>query len=135
MGDSFTDLRSLWWRLWLQVWVSTKGKRNRRHTASGELTFWFWDRNRKRRHTGSGPGETSKFWDKLWLLVSPPFKRLLKKYPPSFRGNLPIISQHSDLRRRLLESAEGGSCSNLIEEIESCTQIGSQSTKPGCKNT
>ena len=36
-GDRFSlEIAALWWRLWLQVWASTRGRRNRRPTASGE---------------------------------------------------------------------------------------------------
>ena len=37
---SMLEIDALWWRLWLQVLASTKGKRNRKHTASGEEQFW-----------------------------------------------------------------------------------------------
>ena len=92
-------------------------------------SFFYFDYSRS-----NGMG-----WDILWVLVSPPLKRLLKGPPPSFPGFPPLGRQgyskkqssprsrvyrrvHTDrsdpnydikiLHRKLLEITEGGSCSN-----------------------
>ena len=80
------------------------------------------------------------YWDILWVLVSPPLKRLFKGPPPSFPGFtfwvgrvIPKKNLHHDhvcidkftqtgatllyyyvqiLRRKMLESTEGGTCSS-----------------------
>ena len=82
-------------------------------------------------------------WDILWVLVSPPLKRLLKGPPPSFPG-FPLLGRqgyskkqssprsrvyrrvHTDrsdpnydikiLHRMLIETTEGGSCSKPQKE-------------------
>ena len=93
-------------------------------------------------------------WDILWVLVSPPLKRLFKGPPPSFPGFtlwvgrvIPKNNLHhdhvctdeftqtgatrlldSDLRRKMLKSTEGGSHSNpLKEEALKSTEGGSHS--------